>query len=101
MSSETEVAESQGAGDSSASKARTVIGRVVSNKMNKSVSVSIERVVRHPVYGKFVRRTTKVLAHDEANACKEGDTVAIVECRPLSKHKSWRVVEIVESAEAV
>jgi len=101
MSSETETAESQTTGDSSPDAARTVIGRVVSNKMDKSVSVSIERVVQHPVYGKFVRRTTKVLAHDETNSCKEGDTVAIVECRPLSKRKSWRVVEIVEPAEVV
>lgn len=80
--------------------AAAVVGRVVSNKMDKSVAVVIERVVRHPAYGKFVRRTTKVLAHDEANQCKEGDTVAIVECRPISKRKSWRVVEIVEAADA-
>jgi small subunit ribosomal protein S17 len=82
-------------------KARPVVGRVVSNKMNKSVSVVIERLERHPVYGKFVRRTTKVLAHDQDNACKEGDTVAIVECRPLSKRKAWRVVEIIETADIV
>ena len=96
MSSENETASTTDAAVAS----RTVIGRVVSNKMDKSVSVAIERVVKHPAYGKFVRRTTKVMAHDEENACKEGDTVAIVECRPLSKHKSWRVIEIVESAAA-
>jgi len=75
--------------------ARRVIGRVVSNKMNKSVTVSVERLVKHPVYGKFIRRTTKIVAHDEGNECKEGDVVAISECRPISKTKAWRVVEIV------
>ena len=79
---------------------RLVVGRVVSNKMNKGVSVVVERLIRHPVYGKFIRRTTKVLAHDEQNHCKEGDTVGIVECRPISKHKSWRVVTIIKSVEA-
>ena len=74
------------------------IGRVVSNKMQKSVTVSIERLVKHPVYGKFIRRTTKVMAHDEEGTCREGDTVAIVECRPISKRKSWRVVEVVKRA---
>ena len=78
-------------------RARKVVGRVVSNKADKSVSVRIERVVKHPVYGKYIRRTTKVLAHDEDNACQEGDTVAIAECRPISKHKAWRVVEVIES----
>ncbi len=79
---------------------RTVVGRVVSNKMDKSVTVAVERLIRHPVYGKFIRRTTKVVAHDEANACREGDTVAITECRPISKRKSWRVVEIMTSPAA-
>jgi small subunit ribosomal protein S17 len=79
---------------------RTMTGRVMSNKMEKTVSVAIERVVRHPVYGKYIRRTTKLLAHDEANACREGDLVAIVECRPISRHKAWRVAEILERAEA-
>src|SRR5512139_1038928 len=77
---------------------RRTIGRVVSNKMQKSVTVSIERLVKHPAYGKFIRRTTKVMAHDEEGTCRAGDTVAIVECRPISKRKSWRVVEIVERA---
>ena len=79
---------------------RRTIGRVVSNKMNKSVTVSVERLIKHPVYGKFIRRTTKVMAHDEDGTCKEGDTVAIVECRPISKRKAWRVVEIVRRASA-
>jgi small subunit ribosomal protein S17 len=77
---------------------RRTVGRVVSNKMNKSVTVTVERLVRHPVYGKFIRRTTKIMAHDEDGSCREGDTVAIVECRPISKRKAWRVVEILERA---
>jgi small subunit ribosomal protein S17 len=77
---------------------RPTVGRVVSNKMQKSVTVSIERLVKHPAYGKFIRRTTKVMAHDEEGTCREGDTVAIVECRPISKRKAWRVVEIVARA---
>jgi small subunit ribosomal protein S17 len=77
---------------------RSVTGRVVSNKMDKTVSVSIERLVKHPMYGKYIRRTSKVLAHDAANECKEGDRVAISECRPLSKNKSWSVVNVVERA---
>ena len=79
---------------------RTVVGRVLSNKADKSVSVSIERVVKHQVYGKYIRRTTKILAHDEDNRCRVGDAVMIVECRPISKHKSWRVIEIIDSNEA-
>jgi small subunit ribosomal protein S17 len=81
-------------------KVRTVVGRVVSNKMHKSVTVSIERLVRHPVYGKFIRRTTTLMAHDENNTCREGDTVSIAECRPISKRKAWRVVEVLKSTEA-
>lgn len=73
---------------------RRVFGRVVSNGANKTVSVSVERVVKHPVYGKYIRRTTRVMAHDEDNACRIGDRVAIAECRPVSKRKSWRVVEV-------
>lgn len=76
---------------------RRTVGRVVSNKMQKSVTVSVERLVRHPVYGKFIRRTTNIMAHDE-EGCREGDTVAIVECRPISKRKAWRVVEILSRA---
>jgi small subunit ribosomal protein S17 len=77
---------------------RTVIGRVVSNKMDKTVSVAIERRIKHPVVGKYIRRTTKVMAHDAENACNEGDRVAISECRPLSKNKAWQVVDVVEKA---
>ena len=77
---------------------RTVIGRVVSSKMDKTVSVAIERRLKHPVVGKYIRRTTKVLAHDANNECNEGDRVAISECRPLSKNKAWQVVDVVERA---
>ena len=75
---------------------RTVIGRVVSDKMDKTVSVAIERLIKHPMYGKYIRRTGKVLAHDANNECKPGDRVAISECRPISKNKSWQVVNIIE-----
>jgi small subunit ribosomal protein S17 len=75
---------------------RTIIGRVVSNKMDKTVSVAVERLIKHPMYGKYIRRTTKVLAHDANNDCKEGDRVTISECKPISKNKSWAVVDVVE-----
>ena len=81
-------------------KVRTVAGRVISNKMDKTISVSVERLVKHPVYGKYIRRTTKYLAHDADNSCNEGDVVSISECRPISKNKSWQVVEVLERAEA-
>ena len=77
---------------------RTLVGRVVSNKMDKTASVAIERLIKHPVYGKYIRRTGKVLAHDAANECREGDRVEIAECRPISKNKSWSVVNVVERA---
>jgi small subunit ribosomal protein S17 len=77
---------------------KTRVGLVVSDKMMKTVVVSIERRVEHPVYGKMVRRTKKLKAHDEQNAAKTGDTVRIMETRPLSKDKRWRVVEIIERA---
>ena len=77
---------------------RTIVGRVVSDKMDKTVSVAIERLIKHPVYGKFIRRTTKVLAHDANNECRSGDRVSISECKPISKNKSWAVVEVVERA---
>ncbi|GIX39427.1 30S ribosomal protein S17 [Silanimonas lenta] len=77
---------------------RTVEGRVVSNKMNKTVTVLVERQVKHPLYGKYIRRSTKLHAHDEQNACNEGDVVRVAECRPLSKTKNWRVVEIVSKS---
>jgi len=77
---------------------RTLQGKVISNKMDKSITVAIERNVKHPIYGKFITRTTKLHVHDENNQCKEGDIVTIRECRPLSKTKSWTLVAIVESA---
>jgi small subunit ribosomal protein S17 len=73
-------------------------GVVVSNKMDKSIVIAIRRKVKHPIYGKFVNKTTKLMAHDEENACKIGDTVRIAETRPLSKNKAWRLVEIIERA---
>jgi len=79
-------------------QARSLQGRVVSNKMDKSITVVVERQVRHPVYGKILRRRTKLHAHDETNACGEGDLVVIEECRPISKTKSWRLVKVVEKA---
>ncbi|MDR1896826.1 MAG: 30S ribosomal protein S17 [Prevotellaceae bacterium] len=72
------------------------IGVVTSNKMNKSIVVAEKRKVKHPIYGKFVNKTTKYMAHDEKNECSEGDTVRIMETRPLSKNKCWRLVEIIE-----
>jgi small subunit ribosomal protein S17 len=78
--------------------ARTLTGRVVSSKMQKTIAVEIERLVRHPAYGKYIRRTTKLLAHDENGACREGDVVTITPCRPVSRHKSWRLLEVVQKA---
>jgi small subunit ribosomal protein S17 len=77
---------------------RTVQGRVVSNKMDKTITIAVERKVKHPIYGKFIKRTTKLHAHDETNQCNEGDVVTIRECRPLSKSKNWMLVEIVTKA---
>ncbi|MGI6149480.1 MAG: 30S ribosomal protein S17 [Firmicutes bacterium] len=77
---------------------RTRVGTVISDKMDKTVVVSVERVVRHPLYGKTVRRTVKFKAHDENNECRVGDRVRIMETRPLSKDKRWRVMQIVEKA---
>jgi len=77
---------------------KTRIGLVVSNKMEKSIVVKVERKVKHPIYGKFVKKTTKFTAHDETNTCGIGDTVLIMETRPLSKTKNWRLVEIIERA---
>jgi small subunit ribosomal protein S17 len=77
---------------------KTRIGLVVSNKMEKSIVVTVERKVKHPIYGKFVKTTTKFMAHDEKNDCGIGDTVLIMETRPLSKNKNWRLVEILERA---
>jgi small subunit ribosomal protein S17 len=77
---------------------RTLTGSVVSDKMDKTITVQVERRVKHPIYGKFMRRSTKVHAHDEANECKQGDIVMVEQCRPLSKSKTWRLVKIVEKA---
>jgi len=74
------------------------IGKVVSNKMNKSIVVAVERRVKHPIYGKFMKKTTKFMAHDEKQECNIGDVVKIMECRPLSKLKRWRLVSIIEKA---
>ena len=77
---------------------RTLQGRVISDKMDKSITVAIERKVKHPIYGKFMKRTTKLHVHDENNQCGIGDVVEIRECRPLSKTKSWTLVNVVEKA---
>ncbi|MFD2112525.1 30S ribosomal protein S17 [Thiorhodococcus fuscus] len=77
---------------------RTLEGRVTSSAMDKTVTVLIERRVKHPLYGKFLRRSTKIHAHDESNACGEGDLVRVEQCRPLSKTKTWRLLEIIEKA---
>ena len=79
---------------------RMLTGKVVSNKMDKTIAVSVERLVKHPMYGKYIRRTTKLLAHDANNECKEGDTVSIKPCRPMSRRKSWMLVRVVERARA-
>lgn len=78
---------------------RTKVGLVISDKRDKTVTVLLERQVKHPLYGKYMKRSTKVQAHDEDNSCGEGDTVMIAECRPLSKTKSWRVLEVLERAQ--
>ena len=74
------------------------VGKVTSNKMTKSITVAIQRKVKHPMYGKFMNKTTKLMAHDENNECGIGDTVRIMETRPLSKNKRWRLIEIIEKA---
>lgn len=80
---------------------RTVQGRVVSNKMDKTITVMVERKVKHPVYGKFVKKSTKLHAHDANNECNEGDLVTISACRPISKSKQWKLEQIVERAAVV
>lgn len=87
--------------DTQNSTARILSGKVVSDKMNKSITVMIERRVKHPLYGKYIKRSTKVHAHDENNECNIGDTVTIQETRPLSKTKSWKLVSINEKASNV
>jgi small subunit ribosomal protein S17 len=100
MNAEAQVPDSQGAEKQTGEQKnrRTVVGRVVSDKMEKTVSVVIERLIKHPSYGKYIRRSGKVMAHDESNECKIGDRVAIAECRPISKHKAWQVVSVIERA---
>jgi small subunit ribosomal protein S17 len=81
-----------------AKNVRTLTGKVVSNKMDKTITVSVERIVTHATYGKLLRRRTKIKAHDEKNVCNEGDVVTITQCRPISRHKSWTLVEVLERA---
>jgi small subunit ribosomal protein S17 len=99
MSTEIQSAE-PAAGAAPVPGQRLLTGKVVSNKMDKTIAVSVERLVKHPTYGKYIRRTTKLLAHDENNECKEGDTVTIKPCRPMSRRKSWVLVRVVEHARA-
>ncbi len=82
-------------------QAKTVTGTVVSNKMDKTISVRVERTVKHPLYGKYVRRSTKYMAHDESNECGEGDVVVIESTRPMSKNKTWRLQKVVSKAQIV
>ena len=82
-------------------RTRLATGRVVSNKMDKTITVLVERRVKHPVYGKYITRSSKIHAHDESNECGIGDTVTVAETRPISKSKTWKLVEVVESAAQV
>jgi small subunit ribosomal protein S17 len=97
----SEQQQAQQATTSEAGAQRTLTGTVVSNKMQKTVSVSVERLVKHDRYSKYIRRTTQLLAHDEASECKEGDLVEIAECRRLSARKAWKVVRVVKRAGTV
>jgi small subunit ribosomal protein S17 len=90
----------EGRGGAPAVGERTLTGRVTSNKMQKTIAVEIERLVKHPKYGKYIRRTTKLLAHDEKGESREGDLVTITPCRPLSRRKSWRLLKVLERASA-
>jgi small subunit ribosomal protein S17 len=90
----------EAAAPAEATRARTLTGRVVSHKMQKTIAVEIERLIKHPTYGKYIRRTTKLLAHDEQGTSREGDLVIITPCRPLSRRKSWRLLEVVHKAAA-
>ena len=83
------------------STARTLTGKVGSNSMEKTIAVEVERQVKHALYGKYIRKSSKILAHDEMNECGDGDTVAIEECRPLSKNKSWRLQKVIKKATLV
>lgn len=77
---------------------RIATGRVVSNKMDKTIVVLLERKVKHPIYGKYMKRSTKLCAHDEKNICSEGDLVKVIECRPISKRKTWRLLDVIETS---
>lgn len=79
-------------------KLRTITGKVVSAKMDKTITVLVERVIKHPVYGKYIKRSSKMMAHDEQNSCQEGDLVSITSCRPMSKNKSFKLVEVLQKA---
>ena len=79
-------------------KLRTITGKVVSNKMDKTITVLVERVVKHPVYGKYIKRSTKMMAHDEQNSCNEGDVVSITSCLPMSKNKTFKLVAVIDAA---
>ena len=83
---------------SEAKTIRTESGRVISNKMDRTITVLVERKIKHPLYGKYIRRSTKLHVHDEKNECNEGDQVTITECRPISKTKSWKLEEVVKKA---
>ncbi len=85
--------------EESEKKKSVIKGKVVSNKMDKTIAVLVERLVPHPVYGKYVRRSTRLLAHDEENVCQPGDWVLLTSCRPLSKRKTWRLVEVLPANE--
>jgi len=97
----SEQQQAQQAATSEVGAQRTLTGTVVSSKMQKTVSVSVERLVKHDRYSKYIRRTTQLLAHDEASECKEGDLVEIAECRRLSARKAWKVVRVVKRAGTV
>ena len=86
------------ANETAATTKRTLTGVVTSNAGDKSATIMIERRIKHPIYGKFIKRSTKIRLHDEANECNEGDTILIEECRPMSKTKSWKLVKVVEKA---
>lgn len=87
--------------DEKTKSARSATGRVISNKMNKTITVQVDRRIRHPLYGKIVTRRSKLHAHDESNECKQGDLVLIEECRPLSKTKTWRLVKVLERSREI
>lgn len=98
MEPNTEAPAEQSATEQARNARKERVGLVVSDKMDKTITVAIERQVKHPIYGKFIKQTTKLMAHDEANDAGEGDTVRIMEMRPMSKRKRWRLVEVIERA---